>query len=149
MAEPCDGNWGQVATWVLVLLGWGAVHVLSLSRERRKERRETATRLVQELLEIEQDAVAFHLSATYDAEAADRLLWRTGRAIRAIQRQPLSQLCVPTRTLTALRRSITISNMDRSSYKQQAPGSALLQGIRHATDALVEQMEAARDRRYA
>ena len=40
MATPCGVNWTSLVTWILVFVGWFAVHKATLSRERRKEKRE-------------------------------------------------------------------------------------------------------------
>lgn len=139
----------QAVTWLLVVLGWLVVHRKTLERERRKEHREASQRIVNELREIEQEATAFHRSQQFDGDRAESLMWRVTRAIKSLQRPPLSTLQINISCLSQLRRSITLRNFDASSFSTQQASSEIVKDIRYATDDLIEEIEAARDRKFA
>lgn len=147
VTQACD--WSQAVTWTLVVIGWFVVHKTTIQREQRRERRDVVNRAVQELLDIEHIAASFHTAHHFDSGNAEALTWRTNRVIRSLQRKPLSMLQVDIKMLAQLRRSITLKNMDASSFSCQPPGSQLLKDIRHATDQVIEQIEKRRDETFA
>lgn len=140
--------WTNVITWVLVLLGWLAVHYATLARERRKERRELAKAVIDALRSLELEALRFHTAATFDSILVDQLIYQTGRAIRSLQRVPMSDLNLPLGRMIRVRKTITLRNCDRSSFQTQRAGSPILLEIRGAVDDLVDSIEEARDARW-
>ena len=140
--------WPTVVTWLLVILGWFAVHLATLKRERRKERREVAQNAIDELREVGMKALTFHTAAAFDGVVADELIYQTNRVIRFLQRSPLSALDLPLGRMVRLRKAITLTNADKSSFRTQAPGSQVLLDIRAAVDDMVEVIEAVRDKRW-
>jgi hypothetical protein len=141
--------WPNLITWLLVLAGWFAVHQATLSRERRKERREAAKFTIESLRELEVDALKFHMAPGFDSVQADQLIYRAGRIIRGLQRTPMSELELPLGRMVRLRRSMTLNNADASVFKPQTAGSGLLMEIRAAVDDLVDAIETARDTKWA
>src|SRR5689334_10731024 len=87
--------WANLVTWVLILVGWYIVHLATLERERRKERRELVQLTLEALRELEADAAKYHTAATFDSIALDALVYKTGRIIRSLQRVPLKELQIP------------------------------------------------------
>jgi hypothetical protein len=140
--------WPTLGTWVLVMIGWYAVHLASLVRERRKERREIATDAIEDLRTLEVAAMKFHTATTFDGLAADELIYQTNRAIQFLQRPPLRDLNLPLGRMVRLRKAITLKNADKSTFQAQVPGSQLLRDIRDTVDDMVVAVEAARDERW-
>jgi hypothetical protein len=140
--------WPSVVTWVLVLAGWFAVHLATLARERRKERRELSKALVESLRGIEVDALAFHTAPAFNAVQADLLLHAIGRLLRSLQRIPMSELGLPLSRMVRVRKSVTLKNFDKSAFQTQQSGSVILTNIRASIDDLVEAIEAEREIRW-
>jgi len=143
MADPL---WSNFITWVLILGGWFVVHRATLVRERRKERRELANNAIDALNSLAIEARNFHIASAFDEHRADLLRYRIGRMILSLQRQPLSELDLPIGRMVRLRKSITLKNMDQSSFSAQQPNSPVLMDIRSAVDDLVDAIDAARER---
>lgn len=137
--------WQSLTTWVLVLLGWYAVHLATLSRERRKERRDAAKAMIDSLASLAIKAREFHTAAKFDEFAADDLTYKTDKTIRALQRPPLEGLDISVSKLVRLRKAITLKNADASSFATQPSPSAMLQDIRAAVDDLIDAIELARE----
>lgn len=138
--------WPNAVTWVLLFFGWLVVHRATLTRERRKEKRETANFAVNELREIENEAFGFHTADSFDDRNGSALRQRVERLINRLQRPPLSTLSISVGRMVALRSSITLNNADSSNFAPQTPNSQILQGICDAVDDLIEEIEAARDK---
>lgn len=143
-----DPFWSNVITWALILGGWYAVHRATLARERRKERRELAGKAIEALESLAIEARQFHTAGTFDEHQADLLRYRTDRTIRSLQRPPLSELSLPIGRMVRLRKSISLKNMDQSSYCTQTPNSTILRDIRSAVDDMMDAIEAARESRW-
>lgn len=144
MANCADGS----LTWLLVLLGWYVVHRASLSRERRKERREITFRCVDEVKDIERRALGFHTAAAYCHDAVEEITVDVSRLIRRLQRPPLQSLQIPTQHLVRLRQSITLKNADLSGFTAQQRNGEIPQEIRSACNSLIDAIELAREREY-
>lgn len=141
-----DPLWAYVITWALILGGWYAVHRATLARERRKERRELANNAIEALNSLAIEAREFHTASAFDEYQADLLRYRIERIILSLQRSPLSELTLPIGRMVKLRKSITLKNMDQSSFCAQTSNSPVLREIRSAVDDLVDAIEAARER---
>lgn len=128
--------WANVLTWLSVFGGWVVVHKASLFRERRKEKRDGARCVADELSALERQAIDFHSSGLYESFAAAELRKQTERLIRRLQRLPLSELDVQTALLVRLRKSITLENIDPSNFAPQEANGQLLLNIRAAVDDL-------------
>lgn len=141
MADPCGDNWTSLVTWVLVFVGWFAVHKTTLSRERRKEKREVAWQICIEFRTTERSAIDFHTAQSHDNRKATDLRQDIERLIRRLQRAPLSELDIPFRCMIRFRQSITRQNVDPSDFAAQATDSDLVQNIRDTTTDLIEAIE--------
>lgn len=141
-------DWADIVTWVLVLGGWGVVHLTDLSHERRKEKREAVARIIDEIKDIESNAVAFHSSESHCAQASNSLTWRVGRLNRCLQRPPLNSLNIPLPLMVRFKRALILKNTDASSFVSQANYGELIVDIRQITDDMIEAVEAARDRKF-
>jgi len=144
-----DESTTNLVTWGLAFGGWFAVHQATLSRERRKEKREAAKDTCVSLRTIERSALDFHTAATYSSRVANDLRQDTERIIMQVQRKPLSELNVPLSRLIQLRRSITRHNIDPSDFAQQLPDSDLIRDIRNAVTDVIEAIEAQREQYWA
>lgn len=139
-------DWSDWVTWGFVLAGWTVVHLTQLSHERRKENREEVTRVIDELKEIERQAVAFHVSESYSAQESNSLIWRVGRLNRRLQRCPINSLEIPVPLMVRFKKAVILNNTDSSSFVTQAYHGNLIIGIRQITDEMIEILEAGRDR---
>lgn len=148
MAYESVVDWADIVTWLLVLAGWSAVHLIELSHERRKEKREAVTRTINEIKEIENDAISFHSSEIYCAQASDSLTWRVVRLNRCLQRPPLTSLDIPLPLMVRFKKALTLKNTDASSFVSQAYHGELIVDIRKISDEIIEGIEAARDRKF-
>ena len=133
---------------MLVLGGWYAVHIATLSRERRKERRDASKAAIDELGKLAVEARKLHSAATFDVNQADLVIYKTQRIIRALQRPPLLDLDLSISKMVRLRKSITLNNTDASSFCSQCTYSPILLEIRAAIDELIESVEERRDVRW-
>lgn len=122
------------------------MHTATLSRERRKEQREAAHRVIEEIKDIEESALAFHTQAGHSQQSADGLTSRINRMIRSLQRAPLKVLDTPLGPMIRFRKSITLENFDSSTFSTQHAESTLLYSIRAATDDLIGVIESQRDK---
>jgi hypothetical protein len=149
MASPQEPPfWPNVVTWGMVVVGWLLVHLATLNRDRRKERRDVAKAVVEEITDLEKSAREFHVSETFDGHKAQILRCETERVIRKIQRMPLSLLDIPLSRLVRLRKAITLKNTDRSDFKTQSDDSEILADIRMAVDDLLEIIEVHKDAKW-
>lgn len=148
MAVESGAGWPDVVTWLLVLAGWLVVHRTELEHERRKEKREAATRIVNEVKDLEGQAIAFHSSREYSAEDSDSLTWRIVRLNRRLQRPPLNNLNIPLALMVRFKKAFTLKNTDASSFVPHEYHDELIVGIRRITDEMIEALEAARDREF-
>ena len=137
--------WLSALTWLIVFGGWVVVHKSTLSRERRKEKRDTAKFLVDNLADLERKALAFHTSQHYDSHVATELRHEVERIIRRLQKVPLSELSIPTGVMVRLRKSITLKNTDASTFAPQGAGEQLLFDIRIAIDNLISSIDVAKE----
>lgn len=141
--------WVHGVTWFIVAAGWYTVHRATLSRERRKEKRDAAKQLVSDLQELEKSARAFHGAEKHDEYAAAELSMRCDRLIKVLQRPPFDELKISPSLMTSLRRAITCGNIDRTAFSQQAANSLIQRDIRCATDDLIDAVETAKVRFWA
>jgi hypothetical protein len=148
MACESAVDWPDWVTWGLVLSGWFVVHRTELHQERRKENRVAVTQIIDEVKEIERQAIAFHSSEKYSAEASDSLTWRIGRLNRCLQRVPLDELKIPLPLMVRFKKAFTLENADSSSFVPQAYHGMLIVGIRQIADEMIDAVESGRDRMF-
>lgn len=82
MTEACSSDWADIVTWAMVFGGWFFVHTTTLSRERRKEKREVAHKICSELRSLECQALDFHTAPSHDSRKATDLRQDVDRLIR-------------------------------------------------------------------
>lgn len=141
--------WVHGVTWLSVAAGWYMVHRATLSRERRKEKRDAAKQFVSDLQELEKSARGFHGAEKHDEYAAAELSMQCDRLIKVLQRTPFDELKISPSLMTSLRRTITCGNIDRTAFSQQAANSFIQRDIRCATDDLIDAVETAKARFWA
>jgi len=149
MSCPESPWWPSVITWLTVFGGWFVVHRASLYRERRKEKRDSARILLEDLACLERKAIAFHTSNHYDSHVAAELRQETERIVRRLQRLSLSELNIQIGLMVRLRRSITLQNADASNFAPQGADGQLICGIRAAIDDLTASVEVAKETYWA
>lgn len=149
MACEATTGWANTVTWGMVLVGWFVVHCATLSRERRKEKRDAVSRIIEEIKTVEDLAVTFHTSEKFDSQTSDLLIWRVNRVIRTLQRLPLQALDIPLGLMVRFRKGLTLLNTDVSTFAPQTYHGDIIKGIRTVTDEMLETIEAARDKNLA
>lgn len=131
-------------TWLLIIVGWLVVHFTTLKRERRKENREAALKIVEEIKILEGMAVRFHSSEKFVHQDCDSLIWQINRIIRKLQRPPLKYLHIRIELMTRFRQNLT-QNTDISTFSTQAHDGEVILNIHEITDELIDEIEAGRD----
>jgi hypothetical protein len=134
----------HVITWLIVIAGWVIVHRTTLSRERRREKRDTAKQFLSDLYALEKSAHQFHGAPNYDEYAAAKLRMQCDRLIKILQRTPFNELRISPSLMIALRRAITRNNIDPTAFSPQAANSRIQLDIRYATDDLADAIEIAK-----
>lgn len=129
--------WTDIVTWVLIFLGWAAVHKATLIRDRRKEKREISMQMCKDISELQSAAIDFHTAPHFDARKSTDLAQQVERIIIRLQKLPLSELDIPLTRLITLRRKITKSNIDLSDFQSQTVGSPIIFDIRNAVTDLI------------
>lgn len=138
----------QIITWMLIVVGWVMVHYLTLTRERQKEVRELKSKLVEQILEVENRSISFHQAPNYSQDHARSLVAEIERISSAIARKPLSILAIEPKVVALFRRSITLKNFDQSIFSSQSADSRLLNDISLRTEILTNALEQAYANRY-
>ncbi len=146
MPNHASDSWVSVVTWIVVAIGWFVVHSASLARERRSEKRDEAKGVVTDLRELEKEASDFHGAESFDEFKASNLTLKCDRLIKVLQRVPFNELKLDPALLSALRRSITCNNIDRTAFEMQSANSETQRNIRIATDDLIDAVEIAKAR---
>lgn len=137
-------NWYDGIPWVIAVIGWGATHVFSEARERRKDNKAQIDKTLERLASIEKDALSFHSHTDYDALKARNISASLDRLERSIDRNPVLSIDAFVPKIVHLRRAITLRNFDKSEFTQQDPYSELLAEI----CSEVADMEDEIDRQY-
>lgn len=133
-------------TWVLVCAGWYFVHKTTLTRERRKEKREIAIKFCKDILDLQSTAIDFHTAKAFDPRKSADIGHQIEQIIHRLQKAPLRELNIPRFCYIALREKITLTNIDLSDFKSQKHDSEIILDIRTAADDLIIAIEDARER---
>lgn len=134
-------GWANLITWIIVFCGWFAVHKSTLSRERRKEKRESAQKVCADIQAIERFAIDFHTSPTYDSRKAADLRHDVDRLSRKLPRPPLDELSISQPDLIGFRQSITLRNFDLNDFETKQIHSAIVLNIRYSAEQLIANIE--------
>ena len=107
-------HWTDAIPWIVAAIGWGATHLLSEARERRKEVRAQLDVILERLSQIEGDARIFHTGLQFDHGKAASIIYEIGRIERFLSRidQIDIQNLVP--VIIRHRQAITYKNFDRA-----------------------------------
>lgn len=135
-------------TFGLVILGWWIVHNATLTRERRKEKRELASKICKEIWDLQEAAVDFHTNHEYSGRKSADLAQVVGRVNTQLQKTPLDQLNVPHIRMIDLRRRITLRNSEKSEFAAQDHESDFIAELRNAAADLVHFIEDAKEERW-
>ncbi|MDP1559250.1 MAG: hypothetical protein Q8K59_08835 [Nitrosomonas sp.] len=133
-------DWKDIITWLLVIVGWFIVHIVTMSRERLKENRDAALRIVEEIRRVEEISVEFQTSTEFSDEKYDLLVWRISRIAMAIYRPPLKHLQISTDIVIKFRQNLTM-NTDKSKFVTQSHNEEIIKNIHEATDNLISEIE--------
>lgn len=128
-------------SWALVLIGWFVVHRTTLERERRKENREIAARIIDSLYALCHDGRQFHTSKEFNEELSFDISQKLGRIFREINLPPISNLKISNEKLMEARMALTLKNFEKSSFKKHEPSSPLVQDVTFSIEELVSEIE--------
>lgn len=146
--SSCGQLLTQIPTWLILVIGWFAVHRLTVKREQRKEARECIDAFVRTLREIEVKAISFHQGDVLDDNLARVLRFDIQRTIAKLKRQPFTSFRISSDLLKEFRRAITYKNFDSKNFKCQPANSPILGGIANAVDDIEDQLEREYERIY-
>lgn len=145
MAASVEPGWPAIVTWVLVFVGWFAVHQATLARDRRKEKREAARGFCDSLLELQTVAIDFHTASHCDVRKSTDLAQQIERVALQLDKSPLRELEIPLVRRIVLRQRMTRQNVDPSDFVPQPADSQLVLDIRDAVTELIVAVEDARE----
>jgi len=132
---------GSSIPWIVAIVGWGFTHLFSEARERRKEARTQLDKLYDQLYAIEKLAQDFHCAKEYSEGKAGEILAKLQVLERTISRIPILKADDLVRALVHLRRSITLSNFDRSTFAQQPHECDIVQDVFSASQDMEDAVE--------
>ena len=139
-------EWTQAVTWIVVFLGWYAVHKAALNRDRRKEKREISAKVCANLTELQAAAIDFHTADHCDVRKSTDLAQQVERIVEQLQKAPMQELKIPLIQRVTLRQRITKKNIDPSDFLPQMPDSPIVIEIRNAVTDTISAIEDARER---
>lgn len=143
-----DKGWIDSVPWLLAVLGWGFTHVFSESRERRKEVRSQLDKAIEQILSIEKSAREFHMHASFQPLKALDLTSNLDMLERKLHRITCLQMDDLLTRIIGIRRSVTLSNFDASSFQEQTIHSDIVGGITDAAASLEDILESQYRYRY-
>lgn len=138
----------QIPTWIIVIIGWFVVHHLSTKRDQRKEARERLDQYILGLRALEERAIKFHQSTSYQADIARGLVSDIERCRTKLNRHPFCSFKISPALKIQLRQSITLRNCDASKFACQPANSPILGNIVNAFDDIEDQLEKEYERIY-
>ena len=138
--------WTHFVTWFLILLGWYFVHLATLSRDRRKEKRDISTQVCKSILDLQADAIDFHTAAKCEVRKSTDVSQMLDRIVIQLQKKPLSELEIPLALIIDLRQGISMNNIDPTGFEAQAADSDIVLNIRNAATDMIFAIEDARER---
>lgn len=148
MSAQGSGGVATAIPWLVAILGWGFTHIFSEARERRKEVRAQLDKAIEQLLALEKSAREFHMAETFAPIKAHDLT----AAIDTFERKLLRISCLRIDDLVGrlirLRRAVTLSNFDKSTFQAQTAESEVLGGIADAAADMEDAMESHYRARY-
>jgi hypothetical protein len=142
-------GWTQIVTWVLVVGGWFFVNRQNNLRETRKEVRALLNSMLQDLRQLEKQALEYHCTKIDEAVAFDirRLTKRLGSNIAILDHAdvPTKQITI---ALVALRQATTRRNFQSSQGAIVARNHEIPRSIESAVASLEHEIEDAYSLKY-
>jgi hypothetical protein len=138
----------QIPTWIIVIAGWFVVHHLSTKRDQRKEARERLDQYILGLRALEERAIKFHQSTSYQADVARGLLFDIQRCQTKLKRHPFTSFEIGSSYAMKLRQSVSLRNFDASKFSCQSANSLILNDIANAFDDIEDLLEKEYERVY-
>lgn len=131
--------WTHWITWGLIIGGWLYTHYKNRQLETRKEVHQTISKISASLAEICDEAIKFHTNEKFCGATIFQALFKfedeTSNINLLVDILKLDSCKIGTLTV-GLRRSISLKNADKSSFKQQSYDSGLLKKITHGRSEL-------------
>ena len=134
-------GWTEAVPWIVAAAGWGATHLLSEARERRKEIRVQLDKTIERLAKIEESARSYHCGSSFDLQKSLSLISEISRLERSLARVTRFNLDDFTPVIIMHRRAITLKNFDSSSFSSCDQDSEMLMEISAATHDFEEEIE--------
>jgi hypothetical protein len=135
-------GWTDAIPWIVAAVGWGATHLLSEARERRKEVRAQVDKVLDRLAKIEEAARDFHSADSFDQKKSLFILSEIHRLERILTRIPGMNIDNLVSVIILHRRAITYQNFDMSSFQRLDLGGELIGDINAATQDFEDEIEA-------
>ncbi len=135
---------GNIITWVVVVGGWVFTNKANHYFETRKEINQTISTINKELLEICKKGKKFHLMKSHNSELLDEIITSIDREdvkIKLLKRSLVLDTHVVDIRIYEFRRSISLNNADKSSFKKLTPGDEILKDIDSAHNKLSEYLQ--------
>ena len=134
-------GWTEAVPWIVAALGWGATHLFSEARERRKEVRTQLDKVLERLAKLEEAARDFHTAESFDQKKSLSILSDIDRIQRTLMRLTAIQINNLVPVIILYRRAITLQNLDKSSFKKQDASSEMISEINAATQDFEDEIE--------
>ena len=135
-------GWTEAVPWIVAAIGWGATHLFSEARERRKEVRTQLDKVLDRLAKLEVEARDFHTAETFDEKKSLSIISDIERIQRILARLIAIDADNLVQVIIHHRRSITYRNFDKTSFKKQKPSSEMISDINSATEDFEDEIEA-------
>ena len=135
-------GWIEAIPWIVAAIGWGATHLFSEARERRKEVRTQLDKVLERLAKLEEDARNFHTAESFDQKKSLSILSDIARIERVLARLTAIEINNLVPVIILHRRAITFRNLDKSSFEKQDSSSEMISDINSATQDFEDEIEA-------
>ena len=134
--------WTEAIPWIVAAIGWGATHLFSEARERRKEVRTQLDKLLERLAKLEEAARDFHTDESFDQKKSLSILSDIDRIERVLTRLTAIQVDNLVPVIILHRRAITFQNFDKTSFEKKDSSSEVISDINSATQDFEDEIEA-------
>lgn len=135
-------TFAEASPWIVAAIGWGATHIFSEARERRKEIRSLIDeKVLERLAKVEELAIDFHCGDSFDPQKAHTILSELNRTERALINLTAITIDNLNRVIIHHRRAITYKNFDKTSFVKQEVTSDLIFKINAATQDFEDEIE--------
>lgn len=135
-------GWTEAIPWSIAAIGWGATHLFSEARERRKEVRAQLDKVLERLAKLEEAARDFHTADSFDQKKSLAIISDIARIERVLTRLTAIDINNLVQVIIHHRRAITFRNFDKSSFEKQDASSERISDINAATQDFEDEIEA-------